>query len=44
MIFKLGNLISNQILSQSQLDEMREEAKDLQDDNTDAVLHGFDEK
>lgn len=44
MIFKLGNLISNQILSQSQLDEMREEAKDLQADSSDAVLHGFDEK
>nr|AAF25621.1 unknown protein [Sterkiella nova] len=44
MIFKLGNLISNQILSSSQLEEMREEANDLQSDNQDAVLHGFDEK
>jgi hypothetical protein len=32
------------MLSQSQLDEMKEEADDLQNDNENAVLHGFNEK
>ncbi|CDW79764.1 ribosomal rna processing protein 1 homolog b-like [Stylonychia lemnae] len=44
MMYKLGNLIQTQIMSQQQLDEIREEANDLKNGDESNILHGFNEK